>query len=185
MRRHARDQVPSQRLLRVDRVAGEGKLGGPRHSHDARQQPGPAIAGNDAETDEALGELRLLGCDADVAHAGEIEPGADGVAIYRGDDRNLEVEEREGEALDAAPVFVPNIHLTDCWGGLPLHLADVAPRRKGRPGARQDDAAHAAIVVDAIDGREEVGHRAVAGQRVAPFWLVHGQDDYGAILLVD
>jgi hypothetical protein len=70
---------------------------------DARQQPGAAVAGHDAHLDVALGKLRLFGGNAQVAHAGQVQAGADGVAIDCGDHRHPQVEQRQRQLLDAAP----------------------------------------------------------------------------------
>jgi hypothetical protein len=121
----------------------------------------------------------------DVAHAGEVETGADGMPVHGCDHGHLQVEQAEGEPLDAAPVLVPDVDLADVGRRLPLHLADVAAGAERGTVPGQDHAAHAVVVVDSVDGREELGHRGVAGERIALLRLVHGQRDERAVLLVD
>src|SRR3546814_10682156 len=57
--------------LRVEAVAGQEQFGGARIAEHALEQPRPAVAGDDADLDEAARELRALGGDADITGAGD------------------------------------------------------------------------------------------------------------------
>ena len=67
--------------------------------------------------------------------------------------------------------------------GLTQHVADIATRRKGRAGTRQDDGSYSLVVVDPVDRREEFRHGSIARQRVTPFRLIHRQSHDVFVLL--
>ncbi len=181
-RHHARHQVPLRGLARVDGLAGQGQLGRARQADDARQQPRAAVAGNDAQLDEALGELGLFGGHADVAHAGQVEARADGVAVHRRDHRHLEVEQCQRQLLDAQAVLAAQLHRRQF--AVAAHVAHIAARREGRARTREDHRAHRMVGVDAVDGGQELRHGRVAGERVAALGVVHRQRDDVAVLFV-
>ena len=165
---HARHQAPVERPARapITSPVNDSSLARDRPIRRGSSQAPPS-PGMMPELDEALGELGRVRGDADVAHAGQVQAGADGGAVDGGDHRHLQVEQRQRQALDAGAVLMADLHAAHAAGGLPLHVLDVAARREGGAGAGEDHGAHAAVAVDAVDGREEVGHGGVAGERVA------------------
>ena len=90
-RHDARHQVPLQRCCRIDRLGREAHLVGSGQADHPGQEPGAAIPGEDADAQEAFGELRALRSDPDVAHKAEVKARADRVAVHCGDRRHLDV----------------------------------------------------------------------------------------------
>ena len=60
----------------------------------------------DPQVEEGLAEAGRGRAEAQVAHAGEVEAGADGRAVDGGDERDLGPRQGQRQALDAAPVLV-------------------------------------------------------------------------------
>src|SRR5690554_4342536 len=77
VRHHLCDKSPSQGLLSIDNIARQCHLGGLRKAHDLREKPCASVSRNNAQLDEALGELRTFACKADIAHAHQIAARAD------------------------------------------------------------------------------------------------------------
>lgn len=82
----------------------DGEFEGALVADLALHEPCAAIAGNDAEVEEGFAEYGALGGDAQVGHVGEVEAGADGGTIDRGDDGHFDLLQRQRDALDALPV---------------------------------------------------------------------------------
>ncbi|MNS77187.1 hypothetical protein D3C72_1107640 [compost metagenome] len=125
-RHHARHQAPFQRGGRADGVTGERHFGGARHADQARQEPGAAVTGDDAQLDEAFRKRGGFRRDAHVAHAGQVAARADGRPVHRRNRRHLQRMQRQRQALYALPVFLAQFHATHLGADLPLHLVDVA-----------------------------------------------------------
>ena len=106
VRHHAADQTPLQRGRGVDPVAGESHLGGALVADDPLQEPGAAVAGDEAELHEALCERCSLGGDSDVAHHGQVAAGADGGTVDGSDQRDFESRQRSRDPLDAVDIGV-------------------------------------------------------------------------------
>ena len=125
VRYHAGDQADGQCFGGIDAVTGKSHFGSARHAHRARQQPGAAIARDQSELDETFGEAGALGSDADVTHASQIATGTDGRTVDGGNDGDVEVIQRQWQALYAFPIFLAQAHRTDVGTDLALHVADV------------------------------------------------------------
>ena len=74
-----------QRLLRVDRAAGEDELLRDAEAADAREPLRAAPAGDDAEVDLGLAEPRVRRCVAEVAAERELAAAAEREAVDRRD----------------------------------------------------------------------------------------------------
>src|SRR5579871_3263475 len=185
MRHNPGNEIPGERLLRIDHVSRECQLRRSRQTDDARQQPRTAITRHDAELDEALGKFRLLRGDADVAHAREVQPGPERMAVDCGDHRNLQVEKGQRKLLDSLPVLLADGHFRNFRTRLSLHRADVAAGRERRTVSGEDHAAHPGVSLDSRNCRHEFDGGRISGERVALLRLVHRQQDYGALLFVN
>ena len=75
------------RLLRRHLIAGEEQLERAPLADDPGQALRAGVAGNDAEVDLGLAELRRVGGDADRARHRQLAAAAERVAVDRGDDR--------------------------------------------------------------------------------------------------
>ena len=106
------------------------------------------------------------------------------MAVHSRDHRHFEVEERNRQPLDAPPVFVANLEFAYLIGALPPHSAQVPARGKRRAIAREDHAAHIGLVLDALDGGQELRHGRVARERIPPLGLVHGERDDGTLPVI-
>ncbi len=84
---HPVDQPELFRLLGQHHPAGEQDVGRARHTHEARQQPRQAVLGRQAEAAVRGGQLDPLGCEPQVAVAGEHQPDAGRGPVDGGDDR--------------------------------------------------------------------------------------------------
>ncbi|MCY1535758.1 hypothetical protein D9M68_711770 [compost metagenome] len=181
MRHHARDQAQFEGARGVEGVAGEHQLHGLGLADGAREQPGAAVAGHDADLDEALGKGGFLRGDADVAHAGEVEPRAEGGAVDGGDHGHVEVVERLGQALDAVAVFLADHFGRQVFFLVALHVFHVATRAEHGAFAGEHDDADAAVARDVGAGLHDLVDGGVAGERVARCGLAHGEREDGAI----
>jgi hypothetical protein len=95
--------------------------------------------------------------DPDVAHAGQVEPGADRMAVDGGDHRQLAVPQRERDALDAAPVVVARgqrrRQRTDSH---PIaHRLEIAAGTECTAGAGEDQHRHLGVGAGALDGVDQ------------------------------
>src|SRR6185369_10251369 len=81
------DEADGRGLVRADHLSGEDQL----HRLALADEPGQplraAAAGDDAEVDLGLPELRLLRGDPDVTRERELAPAAEAEAVDRRDDR--------------------------------------------------------------------------------------------------
>ncbi|MNX95867.1 hypothetical protein D3C86_1281620 [compost metagenome] len=179
---NAGHQVPLLGLASVDHLSGQGQFGGTGQTDDAWQQPGTAVARNDPQLDETLGKLRVLRRHADVAHARQIQPRADGRAIDRGDHRYFQIEQRQGQALNAGAIFLTQLHARHLR--VAIHVAHVATGAERGAGASDDHCTHTAVAFDSLNGFEELRHGAVPGQRVASLGVIHRQGDDMTFLFV-
>jgi hypothetical protein len=173
VRHHLGNQAAGQGFLRAQHVAGQAHLGGLGKADHARQQEGAAIAGHDADLDEALGEAGALASDAHVAHAGQVAAGADGRTVHRGDQRHLGLLDGQRYPLDAVAVIGAG-HRRAVRGQAAAaavrHLLDVAAGGEGAAGAGDDADADVVVLVHPLDrGAELVDH---VGNRVAVLRVV-------------
>src|SRR3546814_17178155 len=78
---HFCDEAGVLRLRGVEAVPGQEQFGGARIAEYFLEQPGAAIARNDADLDETAREFRAFRGDADIAGAGQVAAQADCVAV--------------------------------------------------------------------------------------------------------
>ena len=178
------DQPDAGGFLGVEEIAGERHLVGLRQPHRARQVPRATVARDEADAQEALGELGAAAGDPDVAHGGEVAAGADGRAIDRGDRGRFQPVHGQRDALDALLVGAPDLGRAAGEEVLAvLHLLDVAARREPVARAGKDHATHRQVGVDAVrrlDQRLDDGGR----DGVSRSGFVQRQRDDAAVLLV-
>ena len=103
---------------------------------------------------------------------------AHGMAVHSGDGRNFRVEQRAGDALDAAAVIgAGRIGLIEHPDALALlHRFEIAPGAEGLAIAGQDDAADALVVVERLQRGANVLAIFVRADRVHRLRLVHPED---------
>ena len=171
VRDHAVDQTPLVRRLGVDGAGGEQHLGGADIADVARQQPGSAVAGNDAQLHEGHAEAGAVRGDADVAQAGDVAAQAHGRAVDGGDQRNLQPVERTHDAVDdAAIAFADGGARAFEQVAAVLHRLEVAARREGAARAGHDHAADGGVGVDRL---------ARVGEGLAVFQIRQGVQPVG------
>src|SRR3546814_1286626 len=164
--------------LRVEAVAGQEQFGGARIAEHALEQPRPAVAGDDADLDEAARELRALGGDADITGAGEVAAEADCMAVDRGDHRDLAVHQRADHRLNAAAIVgAGRIGLVEHADALAIqHRFQIAAGAERLAAAGQDDSADPAILAERAQRVDDVVAVGVRADRVHAFGLAHRQD---------
>ncbi|MNS97727.1 hypothetical protein D3C72_1320730 [compost metagenome] len=171
MRDHAVDQAPLVGRFGVDGSGGEQHFGGADIADVARQQPGAAVAGDDAQLHEGHAEAGAVRGDADVAEPGDVAAQTHGRAVDGGDQRNLQPVERADDAVDdAAIAFADGGARALEQVGARLHRLEVAARREGPARAGHDDAA---------DGRVSVDRLAGLGEGLAVFQIRQGVQSVG------
>ena len=89
----------AQRLVGADEPAAEDEVLGARRTDQPRQPLRAAGAGDDAEQDLGLAELRALARDAEVGAQRELAPAAERVAGDGGDDRLRDARDRGERGL--------------------------------------------------------------------------------------
>src|SRR3546814_9818099 len=131
-------------------VCSSDLFGGARIAEHALEQPRPAVAGDDADLDEAARELRALGGDADITGAGEFAAEADCMAVDRGDHRDLAVHQRADHRLNAAAIVgAGRIGLVEHADALAIqHRFQIAAGAERLAAAGQDDSADPAILAE-------------------------------------
>gem|GEM_PF-5226557 len=164
-------QADAQRLVGLDAPSGEDQFAGHGASHALRQAHRAAEARDQAQVDLRLAEAGALGSVDEVAGQREFAAAAQGEAVDRGDDRDLQGFEAFGDHVHLAGIgqegrFVHGVH-----------LHDVRPGDEGfLPRAGDDQAA--VLVAGGFKPVEErlevVDH--LAGQRVQALGLVDGED---------
>ena len=153
---HAADQAPFERGGRIDHIARVEKFGRACFADDPRQDPGPAIAGDDTQLEEGDAELRAVAGDAHIGEAGKIAAKPDRRSVDRSDQRYTQRIERAQHLVDVVAVAVRYFRRCPAEGPGPfLHRLDVAARAERSSGARQDDAAHRHIGIDRVAGSSE------------------------------
>ena len=93
------DQADPQRLLGVDEVAGEQQLQRLGGADNPRQVVGAAVTGRQPDLDVALRHPRRRRHDAQIAHQRHVETRTDGHPVDRGDDRLVEICERQRDLM--------------------------------------------------------------------------------------
>ena len=83
--------------------------GGPEHvqglvpAHQPGQEIGPAVPGDNARVEVALGQGGAFGGDAHVAHQGHVQPRAHRRAVNLGHHRPVDLLQKQGDALHPLP----------------------------------------------------------------------------------
>ena len=95
------------RLLRGDLIAAQQQLERASLADDAREALGAGVAGDEAEVDLRLPELRGVGRDPDRARHRELAPAAERVAVDRRDDRLPHLLDRVEHVLAATACSRP------------------------------------------------------------------------------
>ena len=164
----AADQAPLQGGLRVDTVTGERHLRSACGAHEARQEPGAAVTGDDAELHEGLREPRRLRRDPHVRHRGEIAASAHCRTVDRGDERHVESLQRERDLLDPVSVAVPHlVRVPTEHAGLVPHLLHVAAGGESLARTGEDDDPDLGVRIRSIDRVDDRRDHVVVGDRVA------------------
>ena len=95
-REHLADEAESKRLVRVDLLSHQQEVATAVRSEQLAEERVHAVAGDDPEpVPMALVEVRVVGADDDVVQEGKFRV-HDRRAIDCRDDRNLQIEQREG-----------------------------------------------------------------------------------------
>ncbi|MNR19339.1 hypothetical protein D3C85_1361260 [compost metagenome] len=89
--RHAVGQAHGQRLLGLDRAAGEDQVQRPTLADDARQAYGAAVDQRHAETPAEHAEHRVFGHHPDIRQQRQLQPTGHGMAFDGGDQRLLQL----------------------------------------------------------------------------------------------
>jgi hypothetical protein len=168
-------------LVGVDEPSGEHQLERAGEADGAGEEVGAAVPGHQADLDEGRAELGPAGGEPQVAHAREVEAGADRRAVDRGDDRLLEQRQAPGDPLDAVDVAAAQVDRPA--GEHPLlleHALEVAAGRERRARAGEDHAAHLIVAVGVVErAHQAVDHRLAVG--VAGVGAVEGQEEHRAL----
>ena len=156
MRDHAIDQAPVGRRFGVNAAAGEQHFGGAGVADVARQAPGAAVAGNDAELQEGHAETGAVRGDADVGRGGDAAAQAHGRAVDGRNQRNLQIIERPDDAMHHPAVTGANLgsRSGEQVAAIP-HGGQVAAGGKGAAGPGQHHAFHRHVRIGAGAGLGE------------------------------
>ena len=133
MRRHDIDEPPGERLGGADGLAGQQQPAGAALSDQFRQQRRLDDRG-DADPDLRHAEEGAVAGDAQIAGGGELEPGAERIAVDPGDDRDRQAPKGVAAAMHGGdePARAVPIERRD--------LADVGAADKGAlTGAAQNN----------------------------------------------
>src|SRR3546814_19205833 len=121
------------RLRGVVAVPCHEQFGGARIAEYFLEQPGAAIARNDAALDETAREFRAFRGDADIAGAGQVAAQADSVAVARGHHRDFAIHPHAANRLHSAAVIAAGrIGLLDHAVAPALLHAHLIPARPDR-----------------------------------------------------
>ncbi len=152
----------------VDGASGKGQFRGLGYADDPLQQKRPAIAGDDPQLDEALGEAGTLAGDANITHARKIQPGTDCRSVDGRDHGHFEIEQRQRNTVNAVLVVIAVVDGFERWIlGSRQHCLDVAAGAEGRSGSCQYDGADRRIGFHTLAGCLDGSVLRVVGQRVA------------------
>ena len=176
LRHDARDEPERERLLGAEEAAGEDHVHRHRLADRPRQALRAAGAGDEAELDLRLAELRRLRGDDHVAEHRQLAAAAEAVAGDRRDDRRPDLPDR-----------VPALQARRSDGvdrARRGQLADVGAGREGALAAAEDDAAHRLVGVQLLERGDDLAHQLV-GERVQRLGAVHQDDADRAVPLDD
>ena len=157
-REHARNEIGAFGLGGVHHPRGQDHVHRLRLAHRAGQPLGATGAGQNAEIDLRLAELRGIGGEDEVAHHRQLAAAAQRKARDRGDHRLLHAQHR-------LPALADEVLQRGLGIGAVLHLLDVGAGREGLLVAGQHDRADRRIGVERQQLRADLVHHRVA-QRV-------------------
>ena len=180
---HAADETPVLRRGRVDHVAGVEQLRRTAHPDHAREDPRPAIAGDDAELEEGHPELGAFRSDADIGKAGDIAAEADGGPVDRRDHGDAQAIQRAQHLVDVVAVAIGDRRSAAAESsGLVAHRLHIAARAERPACAGQDHHAAFQVTVDGVGDCHEFVPVARCAQRVHGLRPVEREDGDGAFL---
>ncbi len=120
----------------------------------ARQALRPGVAGNEAEVDFRLAQLRRVGGEPQRARHRELAPAAERVAVDRGDHRLAEVLDQVEDVLPGQRVFAAGRR------GQHGELVDVgAGDERLVAGSGHDDRPHAIVLLEFEHGAAQLVER--------------------------
>lgn len=172
------DQAPPFECgARIDAITGEGQLRGPGVPDRTRQEPGSAIAGDQAELDEAFGERCAFGGDANVAHHRQVAAGTDGRTVDRRDQRHFETGKRSRYPLDTVDIGAPLVDRAQAEHATAVgHVFDIAACGEDLAGSGQHDRTDGSVTVRRIDSLLECSDDGRVGDGVADLRQGDGPD---------
>ncbi len=127
------DEADLRRLGRAQQFAGQQiflRLG---QADPLRPDDRTAIAGDQADADMGVADLRALGGKDDVAQQGDRRAQSDRMAVHPAHHRLFDVEQGGHDPLGLPRLMIEQMRV----GGIMLHMGDVAAGRKGAAGAGQ------------------------------------------------
>lgn len=162
---HLEGQAVPHRGLGVEAHAEQQPSAGGLRTDGALQHPRRATAGMDAELLEARIENRCRTGDSDVGGQGEVESGADGGAVDRGDRRQRALGDGEEPVVDHAQTVL--------GGG--AEGGEVGTGAERLSGAGHDDGVDAGIGLGGLDRGTQCG-RTLGRHGVAAVGVVDGDE---------
>ena len=103
---HLVDQPDGKGFLTTDPLSSENQFFGLALAHDARQALGAPGPGNDGQARLRQPHGGIIRGDADVAGQGQFGTPAQGNAVYRGDDRLVQLFNGGKQAADGEDIFL-------------------------------------------------------------------------------
>jgi hypothetical protein len=121
-----------------------------------------------------LSERRALRRQTDVAHAGQIESGADRGAVHGGYYRNLKFVECQRNALDPIAVAIAQgVRRAGENASAISHVLDVSTGTEGFAGTGQDHRSHRQVTSQIVAKIREFLHLRRISERIARLGPVH------------
>src|SRR6201997_1232803 len=183
-RHHLVDQADALRFADVDAPAGDDELHRFGETDDQRQPYSQPVAGDDVPAPLERAKLCVLRGDADVGEHGGLEPGGEGIAVHRRDDR-LEDIDAAGVAADAGKVIkVFAVLIEVAKLGQLRGVLQIPARAESRFASAGDHQNKGAVVIaEALKRLMELSiHAAAYG--VVLLGPIVGEDDDVLLLLV-
>ena len=144
---------------------------------DGGHQVGRDDGGEDAELDLGQGELRVVGCQCDVAGGDQPDSAAEGRPMHTGNRRFRQFVERAHQSRERMRVVQVLLRVV---GDRPLHPVEIGAGTKTLAGGGEDDHAHGRIGVQREERvREFVDQLLVKG--VVPLFLVQRDNPDGIV----
>ena len=140
----------AHRLVSSDRRPGEHQPAGAAGADEARQRPGQPARRAEPDVEVTDPQTGVLGDDAQVAHAGELEASRDRVPVHGSDHRAAKAVDRLAEQAVAIEIAREGSRI------LPRELAEVGARAERGPGTCEHDAAAAVVGRKRAERREQL-----------------------------